>query len=312
MSSGRDLDLPRRHALMGVPVIVAANFATAGKPTYTPKAALDHHTAGPKTGVAPSLGVVMNGRSDLAGPLCNTLQDRNDVAREIASGKANHGGYGHWNGVTGNSNLFGLEVEYSGDISEPFSAHRFDIMCRIQAGAALDRYDADMLALHLEYAEPHGRKIDFLLAALEPFGGAEGMRNRTQWYIDHPPGLAPVIKKPIIPRLVKTLRVGMVDDPSNPIIRHVEDLVTWNAVKRGHPTENSGQRDGKFTKGRTSTASGLIYFRRWFYDLQSFAGVPEAKRVFKTREFPGVSKGDYSQVVVGPKMLAALEWAAAA
>ncbi len=314
MSSGRDLDLPRRHALMGVPVIVSANFATAGKPSYDPVAALDHHTAGSRTGVAPSLGTIQNGRpqDDLPGPLANTLQDRNDVAREIASGRANHGGVGHFKGISGNSRLFGLEVEYSGYVSEPFSAHRFDTMCRIQAGAALGRYDADMVALHLEYAEPRGRKIDFLLAALAPHGGVEGMRNRIQHYIDHPPGLAPVIKQPVIPRLVKTIHVGYKDtDPGNPIGKHIEELLLWNAVKRHEPNRGPGRVNGEIT-GKGGTAESQVYFRRWFYDLQVVAGIPASKRVFREREYPGVSKGDYSQVAWGPKTLAALRWAAAA
>lgn len=296
---------------MGVPVIVGASFATAGSPNYTPRGGINHHTAGPKTGVAPSLGVVTNGRSDLPGPLCNTLQDRNDVAREVASGRANHGGRGSWGGVAGNSNFFGLEVEFSGTPAEPFSARRFDIAARIEAGAALGRYDADMVCQHSEYAQPRGRKIDLLASALAPYGGADGFRNRVQWYIDHPPGLAPVAKKPAIPRLVKTLRPGMVDEPNNRIIRHVENLILWNAVRRNEPNRGPGKLDGKFT-GKGGTAEGLVYFRRWFYDLQAIAGVPVAKRVFREREFPGVAKGDYSQVAVGPKTLAALEWAAAA
>lgn len=309
MSSGRDLDLPRRHQLMGVPVIVSASFSSAGRATYAPQGGINHHTAGPPTGVAPSLGVVMNGRTGLAGPLCNTLQDRNDVAREISSGKANHGGVGSWHGVSGNSKMFGLEVEFSGTIHEPFSEHRFDTAARIQAGAAIGHYDATMVCQHLEYAEPHGRKIDLLLAALAPFGGLEGFRRRVQWYIDHPPGLAPIIPKQAPPHLVKTLHVGMVDDPSNKIIEHIENLLLWNAVKRGEPNRGPGKVDGKFT-GKGGTAESLVYFRRNFYDTQKALGAKHP--VFAAREFEGVAKGDYSKVAAGPKTLSALEWAAAA
>lgn len=306
----RDLDLPRRHTLMGVPVLVMASFATAGRDTYAPEGGVNHHTAcAPGTAVAPSLGTVTNGRPDLAGPLCNTLQDRLDVAREIASGKANHGGAGHWRGVTGNSKLFGLEVEFSGTTAEPFSKHRFDTAARIQAGAALGRYDAEHVAQHYEYAEPPGRKIDLLRSALDQFGGADGFRDLVQHYIDHPPGLAPIIKKADPPKLVKTLHVGMVDGDSNRIIEHVENLLLWNAVRRGEPNRGPGKVDGKFT-GKGGTAESLVYFRRWFFDLQKALGAKHP--VFVAREFPGVSKGDYSQVVVGPKILSALEWAAAA
>ena len=80
----RDLDLPRRHALMGVPVLVVAGFETRGRDTYAPKAGLSHHTAGPKTGEKPSLATVINGRSDLPGPLANTFQSRGANGADVA------------------------------------------------------------------------------------------------------------------------------------------------------------------------------------------------------------------------------------
>ena len=305
----RDLDLPRRLRLMGVPVELIAGWEGRGSDSYSPIGGGNHHTASaPGTAIAPSLGTVINGRHDVPGPLCNVLQDRRDVARVVAAGRANHGGKGAWRGRSGNSLFFGLEVEFAGTEAEPFPRKRFDTAARIQAAAAFGRYDASWVWQHLEYALPKGRKIDLLLAALEPFGGLAGFRALTQAYIDRPPGI-PI--QPEIPKLTRTLHVGDRDGKPGGIIRHVEDLLLWNAVKRGEPNRGPGRLDGVFT-GENGTAESLVYFRRWFFDLQVFAGVPPEKRLFRTREFEGVSVGVYTKVAVGPKILAALEWAAAA
>ena len=294
---------------MGVPVEVVAGWERRGSDSYSPIGGGNHHTASaPGTAIAPSLGTVINGRPDLPGPLCNVLQDRRDVARVIAAGRANHGGKGAWRGRSGNSLFFGLEVEFAGTKAEAFPRKRFDTAARIQAAAAYGRYDASWIWQHLEYATPKGRKIDLLLSALEPFGGLAGFRALTQAYIDRPPGLA---AKPAIPVMTKVLHVGMRDAGPGGIIRHVEDLLLWNAVKRGEPNRGPGRLDGYFT-GENGTAESLVYFRRWFYDLQTFAGVADADRVFRSREYEGVPVGVYSKVTAGPKTLAALEWAAAA
>lgn len=307
-----DLDLRRRLTLFGVVNKPTSGWETRGRDSYTPKMGINHHTASANSpALTPSMGVVIGGRPGLPGPLCNVLQSRDDIAWLIAAGKANHGGVGDWRGVSGNTYAFGLEIEYSGIAAEYFSIHRFDTAARIQAAAGYGKYGAEMVAQHFQYAKPAGRKIDLLRAALDAHGGVDAFVDRIAWYMDHPPGLAPVIVKPTKPRLVETLRVGMVDKAGNPIIRHVENLLLWDAVKRGEPNRGPGRLDGKFT-GKGGTAESLVYFRRWFFDLQSFLGVPKDKMLFKEREFPGVPQGDYSKVVVGPKTLNALEWAAAA
>lgn len=90
-----------------------------------PRAVLMHWTAGPRTGLAPSLNVVTFGRSDLPGPLCQVLQSREkdgnglDIAYVVALGIANHAGKGSWRGISGNSRSTGLEIEWAGP-TEPF------------------------------------------------------------------------------------------------------------------------------------------------------------------------------------------------
>jgi len=74
-----------------------------------------HHTAGPLTGIMPSLGVVTNGRPDLAGPLAQLCLGRDGTYFVVAAGRANHAGAGDWQGITsGNTNFIGIEAEITG------------------------------------------------------------------------------------------------------------------------------------------------------------------------------------------------------
>jgi hypothetical protein len=112
----------------GIPVYEVAGWQTRGyEEGFNPDIALRHWTAGSAYGVKPSLGICTNGRHDLRGPLCNLFQERSSSGLDgiwvVASGKANHGGAGMWNGVSGNYKSVGLEIEWSGP-SEAFSSNR--------------------------------------------------------------------------------------------------------------------------------------------------------------------------------------------
>lgn len=125
------------------------------------KGVLCHHTAGPKTGNMPSLGVVTNGRPDLAGPLCNLALGRDGTVYCVAAGRAYHAGAGSWHGVTaGNSELIGVEAENTG-VGEPWPSVQLDAYVRLCA-AILKHVGADpiMAVGHKEYCTPKGRKID--------------------------------------------------------------------------------------------------------------------------------------------------------
>lgn len=91
------------------------DFAGASA-TLNVKGSVNHHTAGagPEAGNAPSLGIVVNGRADLSGPLAQVLQAYDDTAIVVAAGVANHAGSGSWKGLEGNSSVEGLEVEHRG------------------------------------------------------------------------------------------------------------------------------------------------------------------------------------------------------
>jgi len=298
----RDTGIAARLRKFGVPTHEVAYWTTRGADTLNPQASGNHHTAcALGTAVAPSLNTVINGRPDLAGPLCNVLQGRDDVAYVVAAGRANHGGVGSWQGVSGNSHSFGLEVEFSGNPDEPFPFHRFDMAARIHAALLYGhKVPARMVWQHYEYAQPAGRKIDLLRAALDQHGGADHFRDRVQTYLDHPPWIIDGTAAPVHPEyvLTRTLSEGMVDQLGDHIILRVEELLKWNAAKRGHATENPGKVDGKFT---ALTGDAVQAFRTWWFDTY------EAHRRIEDRYIASPTGRS-----VGPKMWNALNWAAVA
>lgn len=126
------------------------------------KGVMLHHTAGPKTGNAPSLQTVLNGRPDLPGPLAQLLLARDGTYYIIAAGKCYHAGPGEWQGITmGNSCFIGIEAENTGLPDDPWPSHQMD--CYVRGVTALLKHigaHSIMACGHREYALPHGRKND--------------------------------------------------------------------------------------------------------------------------------------------------------
>lgn len=163
---GRDLDILQNLILQGVQVIEINGWQTRGSTSFAPKGSVNHHTAGPRSGAAPSLGICINGRSDVPGPLCNGLLGRDLAVRLIAAGRANHAGRGGTRGMTGNSQVWGLEVEHVGTAAEPIDPKLVDVAARCHAAAALTYgYDETTVVQHWEWTT---RKIDFRKGALSP------------------------------------------------------------------------------------------------------------------------------------------------
>jgi len=129
---------------------------------------LCHHTCGPLHGDLPDLNVLIDGRPDLGGPLCNLGLGRSGTFYIIAAGKGWHAGRGQWQGITdGNAHLVGIEAENigtsnaDGSPKEPWPAVQMDAYKR-GCAAILKHVGAKpiMCAGHKEYALPHGRKDD--------------------------------------------------------------------------------------------------------------------------------------------------------
>lgn len=121
-----------------------------------------HHTAGATNGNMPSLRLLKEGRSDLAGPLCQLGLGRDGTYYVVAAGRANHAGKGIWQGIAnGNSNFIGIEAENTGLTSDPWPDIQMEayhhgvaaILSHIGQGP-------EFCAGHGEYALPKGRKND--------------------------------------------------------------------------------------------------------------------------------------------------------
>jgi len=122
-----------------------------------------HHTAGERHGNMPTLQLLVDGRSDLAGPLAQLGLGRDGTFYVIAAGRCNHAGAGIWMDVTnGNSNFIGIEAENTGGADDfPWPAVQLDAYRR--GVAAILKFvgkPALACAAHREYARPAGRKHD--------------------------------------------------------------------------------------------------------------------------------------------------------
>ncbi len=138
----------------------------AGSDWWTPKfVSMNHHTAGPSSGLTPSLSLVKHGRSDLPGPLCNGYGGRDFVYRIITMGLANHPGEGGPLTVAGFTlpkdsariSSWGTEWEHNG--VDPWSAAFKDFMAR--SNAALLEWMSRPVAAVIEHKTwAPTRKID--------------------------------------------------------------------------------------------------------------------------------------------------------
>lgn len=155
----RALGLPGALRRFGLTVETVPGWETRGGDTCDFGGTCGHHTAGSSRGTRPSLGICVNGRTGLPGPLCNTFTDRNGVAIVVASGRANHAGRGNFRGLTGNSQLLGHEAEDEGDgLWTPAQLWAFP---RVHAAHLwLIGRDESWYTSHRNYADPPGRKPD--------------------------------------------------------------------------------------------------------------------------------------------------------
>ncbi|QJW90582.1 N-acetylmuramoyl-L-alanine amidase [Spirosoma taeanense] len=122
-----------------------------------------HHTAGVNTGNMPSLKTLINGRSDLPGPLAQLGLGRDGTYYVIAAGRCNHAGVGSFRGLSnGNKNFIGIEAENTGLGSDfPWPDIQMDAYHR--GVAAILKHlgrGAGNCCAHKEYALPAGRKND--------------------------------------------------------------------------------------------------------------------------------------------------------
>lgn len=143
----------------GLSVREHGGWQTRGSAQFSAQGLVLHHTAGRTGSVHPSLGICINGRPGLPGPLCHVLVDRDGTCHVIAAGRANHAGAGRWRHLSGNSQVVGIEIEHSGSLTEPWTARVLD--ASMSAAAAICRRASippELVCLHKEWAP--ARKID--------------------------------------------------------------------------------------------------------------------------------------------------------
>lgn len=148
----------------GLNVQERINWQNRGRPyNFYPRAIMCHHTAsGSMSGNFASENVVVNGRSDLSGPLCHILLGRDGTVKLIAAGYANHAGYGGPRaGIPanqGNTYSIGIEAENNG-VGEPWSKAQLNAYYRLCA-ALLQWIGSNDVSKVIGHKEWTSRKID--------------------------------------------------------------------------------------------------------------------------------------------------------
>jgi len=127
----------------GVPVVEHGDWRNRMRPgSFDPIGVLWHHTAATSSAANPhpALNVCINGRPDLAGPLCQALVDYNGVFHVISAGRCNHAGASRGSGPIpagdGNTMLIGWEIDYNG-VNQEMTAAQYNNS--IKATAAVMR-----------------------------------------------------------------------------------------------------------------------------------------------------------------------------
>lgn len=123
----------------GLKVKEHSGWQTRGHGSFSNVGVLCHHTAtGPTTSNTNVINLLIKGRSDLPGPLCNFGLDRDGVVHIIAAGKAYHAGAAKASGTmagnsSGNNVYIGIEAFNSG-IGEKWNKKQYDayvLLCAV-------------------------------------------------------------------------------------------------------------------------------------------------------------------------------------
>lgn len=176
--------------LTGYPVMEVPGWRERGHGGMTAvEGVVAHHTAGPRDGEYPSLGVVRDGRTGLAGPLANLGIGRSGTIYVVAAGLTWHAGESAWMGFSSlNSRFLGIEAESAGTLDDWTDAQRD---CYPRLCAALLHYmrrNETRLAGHKEVAP--GRKID------PAYWDMNSMRSQVATMLIDPPNRIPWFAAP--------------------------------------------------------------------------------------------------------------------
>ena len=230
----------------GYPVTEVAGWQNRGHGQMTAAVGVvGHHTGTPASapGDYPTQNVVVNGRSDLAGPLCNLGLGRSGRIYIVAAGCAWHAGASAWAGFTDLNNKFvGIEAESSGN--GDWSHAQLDAYPKL-VGSLCSRMHigVDRYCSHRSCAVPHGRKSD-------PTGIDDDWMRRGAAAFMHGGGNPPPPPPPPPPGSLPSVSYGQT---SNYILRLQQFMVSH------FPAYNTYQPTGYFGP---ATAAGMREFQR--------------------------------------------------
>jgi hypothetical protein len=271
---GRDLGIADRLRAAGLNVVEVAGWQTRGSDSFNPRGSVDHHTAGPRNGNAPSLNICVNGRTGLPGPLCNVLVGRDNTCYVVAAGKANHAGLGGWRGLVGNSSVFGVERENVGTGAEPWRPDQTETAAKVHAALiSVHGANPELVCEHKEWAPR--RKIDAY--------GVDGdqMRSMVRVFLGKPnPTPPPAPPKPNTNDFLKaiseaakkkpTLKRGMKGNAVKDLQSNINAIVKKNVLVVDGDFGASTERWVKqFQKDRGLTADGVVGYNTWVQILAS-------------------------------------------
>lgn len=183
----------------GIAVREAGDWRSRVRPgVFKPEGIVVHHT-GSKGQGDDGLSILIDGRADLNGPLCNASPRDDGTLVLISAGRANHAGAGSSevldrvrhdlaprglastlglvDDTTGNGWFYGLEVDNSGDPNDPYPPTQYETTVR--ACAALCRHHgwtANRVILHSEWTR---RKRDWSLSGSGLRGNVAAYLRRT-------------------------------------------------------------------------------------------------------------------------------------
>jgi hypothetical protein len=216
----------------GVKVVETSGWKTRGSSSFTPFGHVYHHTA---TTTLP-LNTLINGRSDLPGPLCTSALDTDGTCYIIAAGRANHAGEGGWNGLTGNSRMTGLEITHPG--TYPLPDNLIEVAIRIGAAeleAPGSSRDASYACQHYEWAPK--RKID-----VATMTNPHEWRQRTAYWIGRDAGQPPPTSevqdmKPVLIRRPRDGAIFVYVDGAKKWMPNWDAIgqMLWNYAASGNP-----------------------------------------------------------------------------
>lgn len=139
----------------GLTVGFCPGWETRGSGSFNPRGHVVHHDAGSDWTTPP--GILIAGRSDLPGPLCNFALGRDGKVWMVAAGRANHAGTGSWRGLVGNSSVWGTEANNRGT-GQVWPDVQIDAYARLCAATCdYSGFTAEMVCRHAEWTS---RKID--------------------------------------------------------------------------------------------------------------------------------------------------------